>query len=140
MVVPHGHQNAAIGRGARHVGVFHRIARPVDARTLAVPEPEDPVELALAAQLGLLCAPERGGGQVFVQAFLKFHVRLGQLLGRAVHLHVDRTQRRAAIAGHISCGVQPRRPVACFLHQHEADKCLGAIQQHRAFFDIKTVG
>ena len=40
----------------------------VDARALAVPHAEHAVVFALAAQLGLLRAPERGGGEVLVDA------------------------------------------------------------------------
>jgi hypothetical protein len=41
---------------------------------LAVPEAEDTVELALAAQLRRLAAPERGGREILVQARLEHDV------------------------------------------------------------------
>ena len=50
------------------------VAGAVDAGALAVPHAEHAIELAFAAQLGLLRAPERGGGEVFIQAALELDV------------------------------------------------------------------
>ena len=53
------------------------VAGAVDARALAVPEAEHAIELALAAQFGLLGAPQRGGGKFLVDAGLEFDVGRG---------------------------------------------------------------
>ena len=76
MVVAHQRQHAAMLGGAGEIGVAEHVAGAVDARALAVPEPEHAVVLALAAQLGLLRAPERGGGEVLVDAGLEEDVVL----------------------------------------------------------------
>src|SRR2546429_7382426 len=63
VVVAHQRQHTAVARGAGEIGVAQRVARAVDARALAVPHAEHAIEPALAAQLGLLRAPQRGGGE-----------------------------------------------------------------------------
>jgi hypothetical protein len=120
-------------RGAGHVDVAKDVAGAVHARPLAVPEAEDAVELALAAQLRRLAAPERGGGEILVQARLEHDVGGFEVLSRARHLHVDRAERRAAIAGDEAGRVQPGRPVPRLLHQHQAHQRLSAVHQNRGF-------
>ena len=74
VVVAHQREHAAVLRGAGEIGVAEHVAGAVDARALAVPHAEHAVELALAAQLGLLRAPERGGGELLVEAGLELDV------------------------------------------------------------------
>ena len=57
VVVAHQREHAAVLGGAGEIGVAEHVAGAVDARTLAVPEAEHAIELALAAQFGLLRAP-----------------------------------------------------------------------------------
>jgi hypothetical protein len=133
VVVAHGHQHPAVARGAGHVGVAHRVAGAVHARALAVPQAKDPVEAPFAAQLRLLAAPERGGGEILVQAFLEQHVGRAQLFLCPAHLHVHRAQRRAAVAGNVTGGVQPRRAVARLLHQHQPHQRLRPVEQTVSF-------
>ena len=109
VVVAHQADHAAMGRGAGHVAVAEDVAGAVDARALAVPEREDAVILALALQLGLLRAPDGGGGEVLVQAGLEDDVGRLELLAGARELLVEPAERRAAIAGDEAGGVQPRR-------------------------------
>src|ERR1700731_4124418 len=71
VIVAHEGQHAAIFRGAREIGVAEDIAAAIDARTLAVPEREDAIVLALPAHLGLLRAPYGGRGEILVEARLK---------------------------------------------------------------------
>ena len=59
---------------AGEIGVAEHIAGPIDARALAIPHAEHAIELALAAQLGLLSAPERGSGEFLVDAGLELDV------------------------------------------------------------------
>ena len=69
------------------------VAGTVDARTLAVPQREHPVVLALTADLGLLRAPDCGGCQVFIDPGHENDVvRVEVLLGLA-KLVVQATQR-----------------------------------------------
>ena len=139
VVVPHGHQHAAIGRGPGHVRVPHHVARAVDTRALAVPQPENPVVLPLAPQFGLLCAPKRGRGQILVQAGLKDDIRRLENGLRPRHLLVNGPKRRAAIAGDISGGAQSRGLVPGRLHQHQANQCLRTIQQNAGLRQIVLV-
>ena len=139
VIVAHCHQHTAMRRGAGHIGMAHHIARAVNPRPLAVPQRENPVVSALSTQFGLLGAPDRRGGQIFVQSGLKADViRLQQLSGPG-HLQIDPPQRRSAIARYIARRVQPGRPVARLLHQHQAHQGLCAIQQYRRFFEIELV-
>ncbi len=52
------------------------VAGAVDARALAVPHAEHAVVFAFAAQLGLLRAPDRGRGEILVEACLEEDVVL----------------------------------------------------------------
>ena len=58
VVVAHQGEHAAVLGGAGEIGVAEHVAGAVDARPLAVPHAEHAVVLALAAQLGLLRAPD----------------------------------------------------------------------------------
>jgi anti-sigma-K factor RskA len=140
MVVAHRHQHAAERRRTGDVGVPEDVARAVHARPLAVPEAEDAVILALAAQFGLLAAPERRRRQILVQARVELDVRRLEELLRALERRVDRAERRSAIAGDISRRVVPRRLVARMLHQRRADQRLRAAQQHRRAVEVEAVG
>ena len=71
VVVAHQREHAAMPRGAGEIGVAERVAGAVDARPLAVPHAEHAIEPAFAAQLRLLRAPERGRGEVLVDAGLE---------------------------------------------------------------------
>ena len=55
------------------------VAGAIDTRALAVPHAEYAIELALAAQLGLLGAPQRGGGEFLVEAGLELDIGGGEL-------------------------------------------------------------
>ena len=83
MVVAHQRQHAAVPGGAGEIGMAEHVAGAVDARALAVPHAEHAIELAFAAQLGLLRAPERGGGEVLVDAGLELDVVLVEQCRRA---------------------------------------------------------
>ena len=91
VVIAHRHQNAAVGRGARHIGMAHHIARPVHTRALAIPQAKHAIELAFAAQFGLLRPPQCGGRQILIQARLEQDITVLQLFLRAVHLQIDGT-------------------------------------------------
>ena len=132
VVIAHAGDDAAELGGAGHVGVAEDVAAAVDARTLAVPEAEDALDAALAMQADLLGAPERGGGQILVQARLELDVGRGELLARLHHGKVDARDRRAAISGRVARGGKPRRLVARLLHQEHAHQRLDATEEHGA--------
>ena len=117
MVVAHQGEHAAVLRGAGEIGVAEDVAGAVDARALAVPHAEHAVVLALAAQLGLLRAPDGGRGEVLVQAGLEQDVVLIERGLGAHELLVEPAERRAAIARDVAGGVEPGEAVALLLHQ-----------------------
>ena len=120
VVVAHQGDHAAMLRRAGHVGVTEHVAGPVDAGALAVPEGEDAVMLALAADLGLLGAPYGRGGEVLVEAGLKQDVGGLELLSGAQQLRVEAAQRRAAVAGDETRRVEAGGLVAPLLVQQKA--------------------
>ena len=71
MVVAGHDQHAAMPDGAGMVAVLQHVERAVDARPLAVPEREHAVVFGAGEQADLLAAPDRGGGQILVQARLE---------------------------------------------------------------------
>src|SRR5215468_5963310 len=100
------------------------VTAAVDARPLAVPHAEHAIELAFAAQLGLLGAPERGGGEVLVQAGLEHDVRAIEPGLGAHELLVEPAQWRAAVAGDIARSIEPGTAVELLLHQREPHQSL----------------
>ena len=78
-------------------------------------------------QVDLLRAPDRGRGQVLVDAGLEHDVvLLEELLGAPQRL-VEPAQRRAAVAGDEAGGVQPRREVALALHHRQKNAIMGGL-------------
>ncbi len=94
--------------GAGIVGVAEDVAGAVDARPLAVPEAEDAIEFAFAAQFRLLGAPERSGGQILVEAGLEADVIGGEELPGLAELLVEPAQRRTAIASDVAGRIEGR--------------------------------
>jgi hypothetical protein len=80
MVVAHEREHAAMPGGAGHIGVAEHVAGAVDPRALAIPQAEDAVILALAANLSLLRAPDGSGRKLLVEARLEDDVGLLQPL------------------------------------------------------------
>ena len=135
VVVAHQGEHAAVLGGAGVVGVAEHVAGAVDARALAVPDAEHAVVLALAAQLGLLRAPQRGGRQVLVETGHELDVvGLQHALG-AQHGRLQRGDRRAAVARHVAGRIQPGLHVAGALRQHQAHDGLGAGQDLAALVE-----
>ena len=139
MVIPHQGQHAAPRRSPCHIGMAEHIPRAVDPRSLAVPERKDAVIFALAAHLGLLCAPTGRGCQLLVDAGCENNPGGIERLAEPVQLLVERTQRRAAIAGNEPSGVAALQPVAFVLHQHHADHGLRAGHENPLFGQIEFV-
>ncbi len=139
MIVPHQRQHAAILRGAGQVGVAENVAGAIDAGALAVPHGKHAVILALAAQLGLLRAPDCGRGEVFVDAALKPDVVLVQEWRGAQELAVEPAQRRAAVAGDIARGIKAVAPVELLLHQAEPHQRLESGNEDVAVAEVVFV-
>ena len=126
MVVAHEHDDAAMLRRAGGIGMPEDVARAVDARPLPVPHAEHAVVPALATHLGLLGAPQRRRREVFVEARLEHDVARHQIVLGPDELLVEAAERRAAIARHVSCRIEPGLPVALVLHERRTDQRLRA--------------
>ena len=125
--------------GAGEIGVAEHVAGAVDARPLAVPHGEHAIVLALAAQFGLLRAPDRGRGEILVDAALEADVVLVEERRRAQELAVEAAERRAAIAGDEARGIEPVAAVELLLHQAEPHQRLEAGDEHAALAEIVFV-
>src|SRR5262249_14435079 len=92
-----------------------------------------------AAQLGLLRAPDRGRGNVLVDAGLKADVVFVKRALRADELLVEGAQRGAAIAGDIACGVEAGAAVALLLPQAQPHDGPEAGDQDPALREVEFV-
>jgi hypothetical protein len=117
VVVAHQSNDATIPRRASQIGMAKHVASTVDARPFAVPHAEHAIEFAFAAQLSLLRTPQRGGGEVFIQAGLELDVGSHKLSCRAHELLVETAERRTTVPGDITGSVQAGAPITLFLHQ-----------------------
>ncbi len=117
-------EHAAVSGRARRVGVLEDVAAAVHPGTLAVPDGEHAVVFRVRVQVDLLRAPDRGRGEVFVDAGLEFDVVLVEELLRLPQRLVEAAERRAAIAGNESGGVQARGEIADPLQHRQAHQGL----------------
>ena len=129
MVITGNGDDTAMGRGAGHVGVAEHIARTVNARSLAIPDAEDAIELAFAAHLRLLRAPQGGGGEILIEPGLELDVAGFKNRSCCHELIVHRANRRTAIAADIARRVEAGLPVTLRLHQHQAQNRLRSAQE-----------
>ena len=139
VVVAHQRQHAAVFGGAGEIGVAEHVAGAVDAGPLAVPHAEDAVVLALAAQLGLLRAPYRGGGEILVDAALEADVALFEKRLGAQELAVETAERGAAITGDETRGIEAVAAVELLLHQAEPHQRLEAGHEYAALAEVVFV-
>src|SRR5688572_1367463 len=121
MIVAHQGEHAAVPGRTGKIRVTEDVAGAVDARSLAVPDAEHAIELALTAKFGLLRAPKCGGRKVLIQPGLENDVVFVEEALCAHELLIEPAKRRAAIAGDVACSVEPRAPVPLLLHETKAD-------------------
>src|SRR5208282_4352531 len=107
-------------------GVAQRVARAVDAGPLAVPDAEHAIDGRAGEAVEILRAPDRGRGEVLVEARAEDDVVLLEQRPRAPELDVVTPERRAAIAGNIPAGIEALGGVAEALLDRQADKRLHA--------------
>src|SRR6516165_5146745 len=139
MVIAHQRQHAAVPGGAGEVRVAKYITGAVDAGAFAVPKAEHAIELALATQLRLLRAPQRGRGDVLVEACLEANVVTVEIALRAQELLVEGAEWRPAIARDIARRVEAGAAIALLLHQAETHQGLEAGDENAAFAEIVFV-
>src|ERR1051325_3536679 len=96
--------------------MLENIAAAVDARSLAVPHREDAVVFCRTEKRDLLCAPDRGCGEILVHPGLEFDGMRFEVRVRVPKRLVQAAERRAAITGNESCGVDACRLIAQALH------------------------
>src|SRR5208283_1444886 len=133
VVVAGERDRAALGRNAGEIGVAQRVARAIDAGPLAIPDSEHAID-GRAGKVGqLLRAPDRGRGQVLVEARAEDDVVLFEDGAGAPELDVVAAHRRAAIAGNVPAGVEARRGVAQALLDWQANERLHAGHVEPAF-------
>jgi len=140
VVVAREGDDAAVLGGAGIVGVLQHVARAIDARALAVPHAEHAVVARAGIEMDLLGAPQRGGGEVLVDARLEFDVVvLDEALGLPQRL-VEAAQRRAAVARDVARRVEARCQVTLALHHRQAHQGLRSGQvDPSAFKDVFVV-
>src|ERR1700739_264753 len=88
------------------MGMTEDVTGAVHPGPLAVPHGENAIELAFAAQFGLLRAPDRGSGEVLIDPALETNVALVEKRIGAEKLAVESAQWRPAIAGDKARGIQ----------------------------------
>ena len=79
MIVARETQDAAVFRRTRRVAVAEHVTATIHARTLAVPDARNAIELCAGRQIELLRSPHRRRGKIFVHAGLKFDVVLFEM-------------------------------------------------------------
>ena len=126
MVVAGQHQHPAVPGRARQAAVLERIAGPVDARPLAVPDGEHAVVFRGLADPQLLGAPAGGRRHILVDARLegdlvRIQVLLGLPQGRVVS-----AEGRAPISGDEPGRIQTRGLVPAMLNQRQSNQRLHA--------------
>ena len=136
MIVAHQREHAAVLRGTCEIGVAEHVAGTVDAGTFAVPHAENAVVFAFAAQLGLLRAPYRGGGEILIDAALEPDIAFFEKRPGAQELAVQAAERRAAVAADKSRGIEPVAAIQFLLHQAEPDQRLEAGYEHTALAKV----
>jgi hypothetical protein len=134
-VVAGDQQHAAVFCGSGVVGVLEHVAAAVDAGPLAIPHGKDAVELRLREQMQLLRAPDRGGRDVLVDAWLEADVVLFEEGPGAVQRGVQASQRRSAIAGNVAGGMQAGGAVDGMLQHRQAGQGLHAGEEDAAVFE-----
>src|SRR3546814_15865422 len=79
-------------------------------------------------------APDRGGGEVFVHAGLELDVIGFEEFAGFPELLVEQAERRAAVTGDETGGVQAGGEVALSLQHRQAHQRLGSGQEHATLF------
>ena len=84
-------------------------------------------------------APDRRRGEIFIQAGLKLDVVALEELGGFPQREIETAERRAAIAGHETGGVQTGELVALMLNRQQANQRLNARDEDASGFQFVFV-
>lgn len=133
MIIARQHQHPAIARGARRVAVFQRVAGAVDAGALGIKHGKDTIDSGVGKEVGLLAAPDRRCGQVFVEARREVDGMLFGKLARLPKCGIEAPQGGAPVTRHKAGGVESGCLITRVLQHGQAHQSMGARQQHTAF-------
>ena len=117
-------EHAAVLGRARGVAVPEHVAGAVDARALAVPDPDHPIVLGAGRETKLLRPPDCSRREILVHPGLESDVVFFEMLARGEQLLVIAAERRAAIAGDKSRGIETAGAIPADLRHGQADQCL----------------
>ena len=93
MIVARNDQYTAMRRAAVGIAMFQCVAGSVYARTLAIPNAENTIDLPVRIGFDLLGSEHGGRGQVFIDSRKKFDVVLCKKRFRTPQFQVDGAQR-----------------------------------------------
>ncbi len=106
-VVADEQHRPAARSGAHEVGVLQHVARPVEAGALAVPGADDAVDVLVGDGAAHLRPPDRGGGELLVEAGTVDDPAGVEAVAQAIERQVDAAEGRPRVAGHEGGGVEP---------------------------------
>ncbi len=132
MVVAGETQHAAVLGRARGIAVAEYVAAAVDAGALAVPDADHAIVFGAGRQIELLRAPDRGRGQILVHAGLELDVVLFEMFSRREQLLVVAAERRTAISGDETGGVEAGGAIPADLRHRQPHQRLNAGQKDMA--------
>jgi len=132
MIVARHNQDTPMGRGAIGVAMLERIAGPVHARPLAVPQAEYAIDGAFRVAFHPLRAQNLGRSQFLVDGGHEIDARRLDLITLLPDHLIDHAQRRATVAADEASRVQACSLIALALHEHQAQQGLCARHEDRA--------
>ena len=134
MIVAGQREHATVWRGACSDRMLEDIAGSVNTGAFAIPDRKHAIVFRPRKKIDLLRAPDRGRGEVFIDAGLKAHVmRFEMLSGFGCGL-IHAAQRRAAIARDETRGIEASGEIALTLHHRQTNQRLRAGQENTAAF------
>ena len=134
MVVTGQGKRSAVFAGAGQVGVAQDIPAAVDARTLAVPDADDAVDIGIRHQLMDLAAHDGGRGEILIHAWNEVDIVLVEEALSALQGDVVAAQRRTFVAGNEGTRSQAGSLVAAHLFDGEPHERLNAVDVDDTFF------
>ena len=132
MIIACQAQHAAVSRRTRSIAMTEYVAAAVDARPLAVPNPDDAVIARTRGQIDLLRTPDRCRRKVLVHTRLEFDLVPFEMAASGKELLIVTTEGRTAITGNEACCVETSGAVAADLRHRQSDQRLKAGHEYVA--------
>src|ERR1019366_9928409 len=114
---------------AGEIAVLDRIARAVDPRSLAVPEPDHPIDVRMPVLVEHLRAREARRRHLLVLSRHVLDAEAVERLARPLQCNVIAAERRARITGDVAPGAQARDRIAAHLLDRQTHEGLDAAQE-----------